>query len=197
MLAVTAGSEQLSRAMRSLEAAFLIGVEGTTELWLVRHADVYDRMTETEDPPLSELGREQARRLAERVRTIRHAAVYASPLRRAIETAHAITPDVTIDPRLVEMTLVLTEEGGLDFTEPPEAVVKRMRAALSDIVSAHPGERVIVVSHAAAIIAVLTDFLRLDAGSLRVLPYYTSVSVVRALGDRFMVGSVGDVSHLE
>ena len=68
MLAVAAASEQIRRAMRSLEAAFLIGVEGVTEIWLVRHADCYQDMVETEDPPLSALGRSQAQRLAERIR---------------------------------------------------------------------------------------------------------------------------------
>jgi hypothetical protein len=47
MLPVTAGSEHLTRAMRALEAAFLIGVEGVTEVWLVRHGDCYDGMAET------------------------------------------------------------------------------------------------------------------------------------------------------
>jgi hypothetical protein len=28
-------------------------------------------------------------------------------------------------------------------------------------------------------------------------PYFTSISVVRALGDRRMVGALGDVAHLE
>src|SRR5579864_792143 len=105
MLAVAAGSEQLTRAMRTLEAAFLIGVEGVTEIWLVRHADVYDHLTEPEDPPLSAIGREQAARLAERVKRADPAAVYTSPYRRAVETARAITDDVTVDPRLVEVAL--------------------------------------------------------------------------------------------
>ena len=39
--------------------------------------------------------------------------------------------------------------------------------------------------------------MRLEAGQLRILPYYTSVSVVRALGDRRMVGALGDTAHLE
>ena len=46
MLPVTTGSEQLGRAMRSLDALFLVGVEGVTEIWLVRHADCYDGLTE-------------------------------------------------------------------------------------------------------------------------------------------------------
>jgi len=201
MLAVTAppesSAEQLTRAMRTLEAAFLLGVEGVTEIWLVRHADAYDGVTEVDDPPLSMRGRDQAKRLADRVGRVEVDAVYASPLARAQETARAISPDVTTDPRLAEMALVITEDGGIEFTEEPLAVAARMRAALADLTAAHVGKRVVVVSHAAAIIALLTDLLMLEPGRLRVLPYYTSVSVVRALGDRHMVGTFGDVSHLE
>lgn len=68
MLAVApprgSGSEHVARAMRSLEAIFLIGVKGVREIWLVRHADSYRDMVEVDDPPLSALGRDQARRLA-------------------------------------------------------------------------------------------------------------------------------------
>ena len=201
MLAVVplrgSGSEHLTRAMRSLEALFLIGVEGVTEIWLVRHGDSYRDMVDTVDPPLSALGREQARRLGERVRRSKHAAVYSSPLRRAMETAGAISDNVSVDDRLVEMALEIDEDGGLEFEESNESAVTRMRAALDDMVSAHPGERVVAVTHAAAIVACLTDAMRLEAGQLRVLPYYTSVSTVRVLGDRRMVGALGDVAHLE
>ncbi len=169
MLAVAAGSEHLTRAMRSLEAIFLIGVQGVTEIWLVRHGDSYREMTDTVDPALSSLGREQARRLAERVRRVDHAAVYSSPLRRAMETARALSDDVLVDERLVEMALDIDEDGSLHFKETTESAVTRMSAALADMVAAHPGE----------------------------LPYYTSISTVRVLGDRRMVGSVGDVAHLE
>src|SRR5216110_466803 len=103
MLAVAAGSEHLTRAMRSLEAAFLIGVEGVTEIWLVRHADCYRDVVVAEDPPLSAVGRDQAERLGQRVRRMKPAAVYSSPYRRATETAHAITDHVRVDERLVEM----------------------------------------------------------------------------------------------
>jgi probable phosphoglycerate mutase len=197
MLAVTAGSEQITRAMKALEAAFLIGIEGVTETWLVRHADCYQDITDTADPPLSALGREQAARLAERVRRARPAATYSSPYRRAIETARAISDDVRVDERLVEMDLVVNEDGSLDLREPPTDVVDRMRAAIDEIGERHPGERVVVVSHGAAIIAYLTDVLQLEPGRLRMLPYYTSISVVRALGDRRMVGALCDVAHLE
>jgi len=201
MLAVAplrgSGSEHLTRAMRSLEAAFLIGVEGVTELWLVRHADCYRDMVEIDDPPLSAFGREQARRLAERVRRANPAAVYSSPYRRAMETARAITVDVQIDERLVEVSLEIDEDGSLDFKEMPDVAAARMRAVVDDVVAKHTGERVVVVGHGAAIIACLTDVMQLEPGRLRMLPYYTSISTVRAMGDRRMVGALGDTAHLE
>jgi len=197
MLAVAAGSEQIRRAMQALEAAFLIGVQGVTEIWLVRHADCYQDMEEAADPPLSALGREQAKRLGERVRRIGPAAVYASPFRRAMETANAITAEFKVDPRLVEMPLDISDDGALEFHETAESATARMRAVVEDIVRDHEGKRVVAVSHGAAIIASLTDVLNVEPGRLRLLPYYTSISTVRVLGDRRMIGTFGDIAHLE
>jgi len=197
MLAVAAGSEQITRAMRALEAVFLIGVEGVTEIWLVRHADCYEDLVDAADPALSARGRDQAKRLAERVRRAEPAAVYSSPYRRAVETAKAITDKVQIDQRLIEMMLEVGEDGSLDLQEDPSGVAIRMRTVVDEIVARHPGERVVVVSHGAAIIAYLTDMLHLEPGQLRLLPYYTSITVVRALGDRRMAGAIGDMAHLE
>ena len=183
--------------MRSLEEAFLIGVEGVTEVWLIRHADCYHEMVEVDDPPLSSIGRDQARRLGDRVRGSAHAAVYSSPYRRALETAQSITQDVRVDQRLVEMPLDIGDDLSLEFKETPESAVARMRAVIAELAERHPGERVVVVSHAASIIAILTDTMRLEPGQLRLLPYYTSVSVLRTLAGRSMVGSIGDVAHLD
>lgn len=197
MLAVTAGAANLTRAMRSLEALFLVGVEGVTEIWLVRHADAYDDLVEEVDPPLSARGRDQAQRLAARVNRMKPTAVFSSPFRRALETARFITDDVQIESRLVEVDLELDEDGTFDLKEAPESAAARMRAVLDDIVAAHPGGRVIAVSHGAAIIACLSDVMQLEPGRLRVLPYYTSISTVRVLGERRMVGALGDTAHLE
>ena len=197
MIPVTTGSERLTRAMRSLETIFLIGVEGVTEIWLVRHADCYSDMVTADDPPLSALGRDQAGRLAARLRSVKPDAVYSSPLRRAVETARAITDDVCIDDRLVEMALEISDDGALDFKETQESAAARMRGVVDAVVSNHPGQGVVLVTHAASIVACLTDVMRLDAGRLRILPYYTSISTVRALDDRRVVGPIGDVAHLE
>src|SRR5262249_39263552 len=183
--------------MLALEKAFLIGVEGVTEAWLVRHGDCYRDMTDTEDPSLSALGREQAERLAKRIKHANPAAVYSSPYMRALETARMLSDDVQVDQRLIEMPLVIDADGSLEFHETPESAVARMRAMVDVIVAAHPGERVVVVSHAASILACLTDALHLEAGRLRFFPFYTSVSIMRVLGDVRMVGTIGDVAHLE
>jgi hypothetical protein len=37
----------------------------------------------------------------------------------------------------------------------------------------------------------------LEPGQVRLLPYFTSVSVVRALGHMRMIGSIADTAHLE
>ena len=74
---------------------------------------------------------------------------------------------------------------------------RSFRAAVSDAVSAHAGGRVVIVGHALAIMAYLCDVLRVEFGALRLLPYYTSVNIVRVLGERRMVGSLADVAHLE
>ena len=194
---MTPGAERMTEAMRSLEAAFLIGVDGVTEIWLVRHADCYQDMSDGANPALSSLGRRQAELLAKRLRELKPAAVYSSPYRRSLETARAITDDVRVDERLIEMKMELSDDGGLDFKEVPATTIERMSAAISDIASAHRSERVIVVAHGAAMVMYLTHVLRLEPGQLRMLPYYTSVSVVRVLGERQIVGSLGDTAHLE
>jgi broad specificity phosphatase PhoE len=182
--------------MRSIEASFLIGVERATEVLLVRHADCYDDMADEVDPPLSRRGREQARLLAERLNRRGYDAVYASPARRALETAHSITPDPAVDERLVEIATTL-EDGHIQVAESPDSTVERMRQAVAEVVAAHAGGRAVLVGHGVAMMAYLCDVLRLEFGTLRLLPYYTSISVVRLLGERRMVGSLGDVAHLE
>src|SRR5713101_191706 len=132
MLPMASSPERMTEAMRSLEAAFLIGVEGVTEVWLVRHADCYEGMSEGADPQLSPLGRKQAELLANRVRRINVAAIYSSPYRRALETARTIADDVHVDDRLIEMEMELGDDGALDFKELPASVIERMDAAIDD-----------------------------------------------------------------
>jgi probable phosphoglycerate mutase len=182
--------------MRSLEENYLLGVEGVTEVWLVRHADVYDDLEDVHDPPLSARGREEARRLAQRVRSLPVAAVYASPARRAQETARQLTDEVHLGARLGEASAKFTG-GRLTVEERAIDIVTRMRAAVDEAVAAHPAARVVMIGHGIAILNYLADVLRLTPGTLRLYPPFTGVSIVRAHGDRRAVGTLFDVSHLE
>jgi len=162
----------MASAMRSIEAAFLVDGHGATlaratEVWLVRHGDCYEGIT-AEDPPLSAQGREQVRRLVERLRRLRLDAVYTSPLRRAMETARAIARDrqqeVRVDERLVEVHTEL-EDGHVRPSESPDEVLERMRASVADAVAAHPGARIVMVGHGVAILGYLCDVLRVEFGT--------------------------------
>jgi broad specificity phosphatase PhoE len=187
---------EVVRAMRSLERSYLLGVEGVTEVWLVRHADVYDGLMEVEDPPLSETGWKQARRLAERIRRVEVEAVYASPARRAQETARGLAAAVQTDTRLAEAAATFSA-GRVRIVEGATAVIERMRAAVDDAAAAHPGGRVVMVSHGIAIIDFLADVLRLEPRTLRLYPPYTGVSIVRIKDSQRAAGTLFDVAHLE
>jgi broad specificity phosphatase PhoE len=142
--------------MRSIEAAFLVDdtgatLAGATEVWLIRHGDCYEGVKE-EDPGLSPRGREQARLLGERLRRLRFDACYVSPMRRARETAAAVTADVLVEERLVEVQTEL-EDGYVRPVELPDAVLARMTGAVTDAVAAHEGGRVAMFGHALSIMS--------------------------------------------
>jgi hypothetical protein len=54
-----------------------------------------------------------------------------------------------------------------------------------------------MVGHGVAILHYLCDVMRLQPGTLRLLPYYTSINVVRVKDERRMVGALADTAHLE
>jgi broad specificity phosphatase PhoE len=85
-----------ARSPGVFDRTFLIGVDEATEVLLIRHAqqdiDSPEGATVGDwiDPPLSEHGRMQARLVGEALSTLNLNAVFASPLRRARETAEAV-----------------------------------------------------------------------------------------------------------
>lgn len=141
------------------------------------------------DTPLTERGRAQARRVAGfAAQHLRDAvALYSSPLQRARHTAEAIAADLAlelcVDEALAEYHLgewegktyrVLYEELRLwhhmkldaDFAphggESPRQVAQRLSEALLRIAAAHPGERVIVVTHGGALSLGLAQLIEGD-----------------------------------
>ncbi len=199
--------------LERLHERHLVGVEGVREVWLIRHADAYTGMRSIGqgvlDPPLSAVGREQARRLAERLAGLEIEVVWASDLRRAVETAGQVAAghglEVRQDPRLREVRTrwdeggrsPLGEAGEYPFPESEESVLGRMRDFMRELTPGlSPGGRAVVVSHNAAIGIYVSGVLGLGWGKLPILPVYTSITILAAKDDRVVVRSLADATHL-
>jgi len=203
--------------LAALHERHLVGVPDRTELWLIRHADAYAGLEQLEDgllnPPLSSEGEAQAALLTARLAAVHFDEVWASDLRRAIATAHAVAVgrglEVQIDQRLREVR-TYWDEGRVDslgdpreypFPEPMEEVAARMRAVLDSIVQrleryrSQP-RRALVASHNAAISILLHRLLGLEWAQLRVMPQFTSLSVIAVKDGRYVVQSIADATHL-
>jgi probable phosphoglycerate mutase len=194
---MTGVNPAIGRSMRRIERRFLIGVDGATEILLIRHADIYKGHPGGQDPPLSDLGRHQAAKLALRLRASKPVTVYTSPLRRAIETARAIDVGYVVDHRLTEAETAVDERGHVIVTEPADAIVGRMTAAIDEAIQAYGGKRIVMIGHGVAILHYLSQVMRLSYGQLRIYPHFTGINVVRALDELRMVGTLGDIAHLE
>jgi broad specificity phosphatase PhoE len=134
-----------------------------TTIYLARHGETdwnaEERWQGHADTPLNERGRRQARELAERLADVPFAAVYASDLRRARETAEIVAAGralpLRIDPRLREIDvgswqgLTNAEIAGRERSdgETLEAFRERVLGALGEIATANDGETVLVVAH--------------------------------------------------
>jgi probable phosphoglycerate mutase len=144
---------------------------------LVRHGqsawNAEGRWQGRADPPLSDLGRLQARHAAGRIGAVE--VIVASPLQRALHTARIISESIGVGPVLVEPDLVERDAGewsGLtrpeidarypgylaDHRRPPGyeadvSVLARVTAALDRIETAHRGADVLVLTHGGVIYA--------------------------------------------
>jgi broad specificity phosphatase PhoE len=144
------------------------------------------------DRPLTELGREQAAALAERLRDTELDAVYSSDLRRARDTAEVVAAehglDVTAVPGLREVDvgswsgLTRTEaqtrfpDGyerwiaggeGWDDGETYDQLGQRVVAALLQLAAVHEGGRILVVAHGGTIRAIHAAALGIDVSAYR------------------------------
>ncbi len=203
----------------------LIGGDAT-RLYLVRHAQSQGNTGEdltTGDPDLTDVGWEQARRLGERMKRQRADVIYASPLRRTQQTALAMAEmaglDVTPKADLREVTLgppdsdirELTPEGqakvaariisegtwdAFPGSEGSAAARQRITGVMDEIVGAHPGQRVVVVAHAAFIQTYVSLVLDVPRDFV-FYPFNASITSVRAQGDRRVLWRLNDIAHLE
>lgn len=170
----------------------------TTRLLFVRHGattlSAEDRFAGSTDVELSEEGSRQAQCLSERLASEKLAAVYASPLRRTLQTAailaapHALSPHPRDGLREIahghwegrtraEVSARFADEyqawEGDPFTFAPLggesglSVMARALPVVRELVLAHAGGTVLVVSHKATIRLLLCGVLGIDARGYR------------------------------
>jgi 2,3-bisphosphoglycerate-dependent phosphoglycerate mutase len=148
-----------------------------TSVILVRHGETeWNRERRWQgwaDPPLNALGRRQAAELAERLRETPFDAVYTSDLRRAHETALIVAEphevpvvgdrglreiDVGSWSGLTKQEIDERFDGMRVDGETREQHRERVLAAAARIVSAHPGGRILLVSHGGTMRALADAF---------------------------------------
>jgi broad specificity phosphatase PhoE len=173
-------------------------MDTSTRLYLIRHGvtlqSAEDRFSSAVGVDLSDEGRWQASRLAERLLHEQLAALYSSPLSRAMDTAAIVAGDCglpietrdglreidhghwegltrrDVESRFADEYAAWEED---PFTFSPQggesgvAVLARTLPVIRDIVITHPGQRVLVVSHKATIRLVLCSLLGIDGRGYR------------------------------
>jgi probable phosphoglycerate mutase len=178
-------------------------------LLLIRHAEVDEAMQKRIfgrlDVELSDAGRERAERLAGTLAAEPIAAVYSSPLRRALDTAAPLTRELGLEPIVVDdlreldfgdlegLTLAEIEERFPDVVawmtapaavafpggESVAALQERTVRAVRGIAELHAGETVAVFAHAVVIRAVLAGALAMPLDAMfRLDPSHGGISVV-------------------
>lgn len=204
---------------------------GATDLLLVRHGQsqayvdgtLFDLVDGQGDPPLSDDGREQARRVGARLARTGVDAIYVSTMRRTAQTAAplagelGLTPAVEAGLREVHLgdweggvfrknvaeghpvALRMMAEQRWDVIpggEPAEALAARVRAAIERIAVAHPDGRVAAFTHG----GVIGQVLALAAGS-RPFAFLgaenASISRLVITAERWIVRGYNDTAHLE
>lgn len=200
------------------------------KLYLVRHGEsawnqrrVY---TGQQDVPLSELGARQAAQLARHLTETPFAEIYASPLKRAYDTALALArlqgKDVTPDARLAEIhhgawegnsTSEVRAQFAQEYlawrTQPhtvqmPEGesledVALRVQSFLQDVFAAHTDGNVLIATHDAVLRVIVLQTMLMG------LEYFwrwrfdnASLTIIERVPDsHFRLALLNDTHHLE
>ena len=192
------------------------------ELLLIRHAlplRVENEDGAPADPSLSPEGRRQAEKLAPWLAAEKLDRMYASPMRRAHETALVVSRasghEIDLHPGVVEFDqhasiyIPLEElkrtdyarwlelvQGGFELTVDFEAFRRTVIDALEEIIGDNPGRRVAVVCHGGVINCWASHVIRASQPFI-FQPEYTSVSrfLAASSGERNLV-SLNEVAHM-
>ncbi len=201
-----------------------------TKLLLIRHgqsqANVAGLFAGFTDAPLTDLGREQARRTADFiVKNYAVDAVWASDLRRAFDTGKAVADrlglEVHPEPALREIYGgkwegvpydTLAREGGADYRlwledignsratggESAAELAERVYAACLRIARENPGKTVVVATHATPVRAVQWRLSGQPLSHMAQIPWVSNASVTELFYEDgvFRLGKIAQDDHL-
>lgn len=199
--------------------------EQATTVLLIRHGETAwnasGRWQGHTDVPLNEVGRRQARLLAQRLSSWPVSALYCSDLQRAAETAQivgeALDLEPVVDPAWRERhagrcegltreevdarfpglwARIRTDSGGPPGGEVTADLYERIIAAFEAVVDAHPNEVVAVVSHGGALRMVIRYILGVDREPAVSVSGNTGISMVTFQSGRPVLAGLNDVCHL-
>jgi 2,3-bisphosphoglycerate-dependent phosphoglycerate mutase len=193
------------------------------ELLLIRHGLPVRRELDEglADPELAEAGLAQAQHLAEYLSSESLDAVYASPLRRAFQTAQPLAAsqgrDIVVVDEVAEWDRNSSEYVPVEelkaandprwqamlrgewnvHEESPEEFRSRTVNAIEKLIDAHRGHRIAVVCHGGVINGYLSHVLGLGMQQGFFYPNYTSIHRVAAAssGERSIV-TINETAHL-
>jgi len=196
-------------------------------LILVRHGEslwnAQGRVQGHSESSLNELGREQARRVAQHLAKQKVHAVYASDVSRAVETAQLIAAPhqlkIHTSPQLRERSYGVLEGKTLEEagrtqgswfiswladrrSAPPagesqDDMCARIIAAVREVARAHPRQTVVIVSHGGPIKGALHEILRIPPTLWRLTWIDNgSITVLRGTPDVMRVACFNDTCHL-
>lgn len=200
-----------------------------TTLLLLRHGETAWNLSgrwqgQAADTPLTELGREQARIVASRLRVYPIRAIYSSDLLRAFETAQIVGQRLGLAP-VAEPALRESDIGawtGLTWREiterfPDEVTAMyagqevrrgggesygelqaRLAAAAEGIAAQHPGQTVLLVSHGAALRSLVAHALDASLAQMHRIAIggNAALSVVQMRHGHLRLVSYNDTAHL-
>jgi len=176
------------------------------------------------DSPLTEKGIRQAEYLAERLKDVSFAAIYSSPAGRALQTAEILrgrrAVEITEHPDLREMGLGDWEgmrtaeiearfpEDYTRFWKEPHRfrrergetymdVRERVVSFIEEILRSHPGEKVLIVTHAVVLKTLMAHFEGRPLERLWDPPYIhpTCLNLVRVNEGKGEILLHGDIGH--
>ncbi|MBI5031326.1 MAG: histidine phosphatase family protein [Chloroflexi bacterium] len=201
----------------------------TTRFILVRHGQTDwnrgdERFRGRADLPLNETGHAQARKIAARLSKESIAAIYSSPLKRAIQTVQPLADlfkcEIRQHPGLLDLDFGALEGMTMDearaafsdviekWTNAPghtkfpkgesfKAMRTRIMAMLDELVEKHPGETIAVATHKVVCGAMLGIVLGMDADSLwRIHQDNACINRFEKRDAWWVVTSMNDTSHL-